>query len=101
MTRLNLLLRFASLITLTLLFLYWIIVLRKQDRVNSLIYGLFLLFVGHGTLQLRLKQLLNGLKKPLKSLNFMQFSHISARANKAKARLEKMQSSMLRSGITP
>lgn len=38
-------------------------------------------FRGHGTLQYKLKQLLNGIKQPLKSLNRVKFSHISSRAS--------------------
>lgn len=54
---------------------------------------------GYGTAQFRLKQLLLGLKKPLKNLNVKQFSRISSRAEKAKNRLIDAQHETLSSGV--
>ncbi|XP_073295036.1 uncharacterized protein [Primulina huaijiensis] len=56
-------------------------------------------FQGHDTAQFRLKQLFKGLKKPLEALNCKHFSHISARATKAKQELEELQGQMLLDGV--
>lgn len=58
-------------------------------------------FLGHGTEQYKLKQLLNGLKIPLLALNRKNFSHISTRAAAAKLELETLQRSLLNSGVMP
>ncbi|XP_073060321.1 uncharacterized protein [Primulina eburnea] len=58
-------------------------------------------FLGHGTAQYSLKQMLNNLKHPLKQLNKKQFSHISSRASAAAKSLTNLQRDMLHSGVTP
>lgn len=56
-------------------------------------------FGGYGTAQFRLKELLGGLKTPLKHINNKHFSHISSRANKAKERLLVAQHESLTTGM--
>lgn len=58
-----------------------------------------MVFHGYGTMQYRLKQLCNGLKRQLSLFNQKQFNHISTRAKVAKTNLEDMQKSVLQSGI--
>ncbi|XP_073039156.1 uncharacterized protein, partial [Primulina eburnea] len=58
-------------------------------------------FLGHGTAQFSLKQMLTNLKQPLKQLNKKQFSHISSRASAASTSFSKVQRDMLHSGVTP
>lgn len=55
-------------------------------------------FQGHGTAQFKLKQLLLGLKRPLKHLNYKHFSHISSRAAVSRKRLLDAQNSVLSPG---
>lgn len=56
-------------------------------------------FRGYGTAQYKVKQLLNGLKGPLKMLNIKHFSHISSRADQEKRKLIDAQQQSLVSGI--
>ncbi|XP_073291645.1 uncharacterized protein [Primulina huaijiensis] len=56
-------------------------------------------FHGHGTAQYQIKQLFNGLKKPLQLINRKNFSNISVRAQAANKKLERLQMDMLASGM--
>lgn len=56
-------------------------------------------FYGYGTTQYILKQKLNQCQKLLKTLNSIHFSHVLARASRAKAELESLQLARLNGGV--